>query len=408
MLSIDCFKFDADAESSFALNYKFEFIMKTIKLFSFVFILHCGALALFLLQSGCRTTQPPSQSLIQKQKAVKASQVSTASAKVIESTFLGSKSNLDAAFNAGIDTIRPEPTRPQDEPSMSSELGEPSSQESSLSESDPIMYSVKAGDHLWGLARKFGTTVRDLQALNSLNEGSVLSIGQQLRLPAGVSTANTLITSPDQSVQVSASGSSYKVVAGDSLSKIAKRFNTKIDILKKINGLSDDRILVGDNIMLPEVAAGVTSEPNIGSDTSDALIHVVKAGEYLSTIAKRYGLTVDYLLDANSISDPRKLQVGQKLIVGSKPADVPEPNNSPAPTDSGLVNSLTTEETLELNALNVRTQNAESAEPALLNPIQSIAQDLDTLAEPKADATEDSLLDELLESEDEIPVIPVE
>ena len=168
------------------------------------------------------------------------------------------------------------------------------------------MYSVKAGDHLWGLARKFGTTVRDLQALNSLNEGSVLSIGQQLRLPAGVSTANTLITSPDQSVQVSASGSSYKVVAGDSLSKIAKRFNTKIDILKKINGLSDDRILVGDNIMLPEVAAGVTSEPNIGSDTSDALIHVVKAGEYLSTIAKRYGLTVDYLLDANSISDPKE------------------------------------------------------------------------------------------------------
>ena len=72
------------------------------------------------------------------------------------------------------------------------------------------------------------------------------------------------------------------------------------------------------------------------------------------------------------------------------------------------MNSLTTEETLELNALNVRTQNAESAEPALLNPIQSIAQDLDTLAEPKADATEDSLLDELLESEDEIPVIPVE
>jgi LysM repeat protein len=47
----------------------------------------------------------------------------------------------------------------------------------------PQRYQVQAGDTLWSLARRFGTSVRALQAANGLGRRSTLRVGQWLRLP---------------------------------------------------------------------------------------------------------------------------------------------------------------------------------------------------------------------------------
>ena len=294
---------------------------------------------------------------------------------------------------------------------MDTELSSALVEQAIESAADAEIYSVQAGDHLWGLARKFGTTVRELQVLNALDEDATLQIGQQLLLPTGISSTTALPPVSPPAAQVPVSGSSYQVVAGDSLSGIAKRFNTQVDTLKSLNGLTDDRILVGDNLVVPSGDVAAVSAPVASSSTADALIHVVKAGEYPATIAKRYGLSVQDLLDANGISDPRKMQVGQKLKVGTKPIELPVATSSPAPVDAATVNALTAEETLELNALNLASQKTE---PVQLNPIQSIAEDLDALVEPTTANTAENTealtdeVDELFESAIEIPVIRVE
>lgn len=411
MLPIYSFKFDADRESSLAARITSVLTMKTFKVFGFVFLLHCGALAVFLLQSGCRSTQPPSQSQLQSQTLKKSSLENTASTQVAERTFLGAESTLDSAFNAGLDSTRFAPTRPQDSSPVDAELSSALVEQAIESAADAEIYSVQAGDHLWGLARKFGTTVRELQVLNALDEEATLQIGQQLRLPTGISSTTALPPVSPPAAQVPVSGSSYQVVAGDSLSGIAKRFNTQVDTLKSLNGLTDDRILVGDNLVVPSGDVAAVSAPVASSSTADALIHVVKAGEYPATIAKRYGLSVQDLLDANGISDPRKMQVGQKLKVGTKPIELPVATSSPAPVDAATVKALTAEETLELNALNLASQKTE---PVQLNPIQSIAEDLDALVEPTTANTAENTealtdeVDELFESAIEIPVIRVE
>ena len=87
MLPIDSFKFDADRESSLAARITSALTMKTFKVFGFVFLLHCGALAVFLLQSGCRSTQPPSQSRLQSQKLEASSLGNAVSSQVAERTF---------------------------------------------------------------------------------------------------------------------------------------------------------------------------------------------------------------------------------------------------------------------------------------------------------------------------------
>jgi LysM repeat protein len=386
--------------------------MKTVKVFGFVFLLHCGALAVFLLQSGCRSTQPPSQSRLQVLKAEASSSEGTSSDQVGELTFLGADSSLDSAFNAGLDPNRSEPTRP---PASNASVDvwndSVTPESSSLIDSDTQFYTVQAGDHLWGLARKFGTTVPELQALNALNDAAALQIGQQLKVPNGA--AAKAITAPvaDSAPTTLAAGSKYQVLAGDSLSKIAKRFNTRVATLKELNGLTDDRILVGDRLVVPAVDSSSVATAAPVSNPSGALIHVVAAGEYPSTIAKRYGMSVQDLLDANGITDPRKLQVGQKLTVGEKPAELAVASKSPTPAGSSAVNALTPEETLELNAPN---PVKPSTEPVELNPVQTIAQDLDALVQPESvntDAASDIVtdeVDELFESAIEIPVIRVE
>ena len=411
MLPIDSFKFDADRESSLAARITSALTMKTFKVFGFVFLLHCGALAVFLLQSGCRSTQPPSQSRLQSQKLEESSLGNAVSSQVAERTFLGADSSLDSAFNAGLDSSRFAPTRPQDTDPVATDLSSAPIEQAIDSTADAEIYSVQAGDHLWGLARKFGTTVRELQVLNGLGKDAALQIGQQLRLPAGISSTTALPTVSAPAAQLPASASSYQVVAGDSLSAIAKRFNTQVDTLKSLNGLTNDRILVGDNLVVPSGDAAAVSATVAPSSSANALIHVVEAGEYPATIAKRYGLSVQDLLDANGISDPRKLQVGQKLTVGTKPVELPVSTSPPAPVDAPAVNALTVEETLELNALNPASQNSE---PVQLNPIQSIAEDLDAIVEPTSAITVENPealtdeVDELFESAIEIPVIRVE
>ena len=98
--------------------------------------------------------------------------------------------------------------------------------------STPSTYTVVPGDTLYGISRKFNTTVDELKFLNNLTSNT-LSIGQILTIPGN--TLNTI----------------YKVVAGDNLYKIANRFNTTVSNLKEINNLVSDILQIGQELIIP-------------------------------------------------------------------------------------------------------------------------------------------------------------
>ena len=106
---------------------------------------------------------------------------------------------------------------------------------------------------------------------------------------------------------------SVLVEVGDSLSKIAKRYDTTTEILAAINGICDvNQIYVGQKILL----AGAGSETDDGVDPEPISITVlVEVGDSLSKIAKQYDTTVDDLMVANDITDPNLVFVGQELVV---------------------------------------------------------------------------------------------
>ena len=115
---------------------------------------------------------------------------------------------------------------------------------------------------------------------------------------------------------------SVLVEVGDSLSKIAKRYDTTTEILAAINGICDvNQIYVGQKILL----AGAEFETDDEVDPEPISVTVlVEVGDSLSKIAKQYDTTVDDLMLTNDITDPNLLFVGQELVVSGIVPIVPD------------------------------------------------------------------------------------
>ncbi|MCU1487561.1 MAG: putative lysozyme [Actinomycetia bacterium] len=98
----------------------------------------------------------------------------------------------------------------------------------------------------------------------------------------------------------------YTVKPGDTLSGIASRLGVSAAELARANGITDpDRVVAGRSLALP----GGTAASAAGRT------HVVAAGDNLTTIARRYGVTVTALARANGIDIRRLLRLGTRLVV---------------------------------------------------------------------------------------------
>ncbi len=98
----------------------------------------------------------------------------------------------------------------------------------------------------------------------------------------------------------------YTVQRGDTLYSIARRYNTSVDELKRLNGLTDVTIYVGQKLKVPG-----PEQPGEGTTVE----YIVRPGDTLYSIAVRFGVDVHELARANGITDLSTIYVGQKLII---------------------------------------------------------------------------------------------
>ena len=94
----------------------------------------------------------------------------------------------------------------------------------------------------------------------------------------------------------------YIVKKGDTLYKIANNYNISVNELKKINNLTNDTLSIGDQLLVPII------------DESDYTIYIVKKGDSLYSIAQKYNTTVDELKRKNNLNS-NLLSIGQILII---------------------------------------------------------------------------------------------
>ena len=165
-------------------------------------------------------------------------------------------------------------------------------------------YIVKAGDTLYGISNQYGVSVTELASLNNVDANS-LRVGQKLIIPSNSGL------NPDNMFM-------YTVKKGDSLYSISKLYGTSVDEIKKLNYLKNNNLVVGQVLRIPEVYTKPDSMivPNYISYT-------VMAGDTLYSIAKKYGVSADTIIQDNSLKN-NNLSIGQILRIRSKEGEVLE------------------------------------------------------------------------------------
>ena len=145
----------------------------------------------------------------------------------------------------------------------------------------------------------------------------------------GTTVASALETQPVSDVTPA---TTYTVGRGDTLSTIAKKNHLSKTDLAAANNLKSGAILhLGQKLIIPS-KPGAAAAPEAASApakaeaapaekaSADSTRHVVKPGETLGAIARKYGVKQGEIAVANNITDPRKIQPGQELIIPARSA----------------------------------------------------------------------------------------
>jgi LysM repeat protein len=109
-------------------------------------------------------------------------------------------------------------------------------------------YTVKAGDTVWGIAQKHGTTVATIIRANGLNSVATIFPGQKLKVSGAAAAAPVLASAPSKpaapvKAPAAANGKTHEVKPGDTLWAIAQKHGVSMSAILKANGLSEGAII---------------------------------------------------------------------------------------------------------------------------------------------------------------------
>jgi len=179
---------------------------------------------------------------------------------------------------------------------------------------------VRRGDTLSQIASRYGTTIGALTAANDISQRSLIHPGQVLTVPVPPGIGGQRIRAMQRREAVAENGQEvYVVQRGDTLGAISTSFNMSLRLLRELNGIRprSTRIHPGQRLVVTERAAGnIRSTPSSAPVRSATDIYIVQPGDTLGHIAEAHGLGLSVLRRLNGFSSRRtRIYSGQRLLV---------------------------------------------------------------------------------------------
>ncbi|WP_078553728.1 LysM peptidoglycan-binding domain-containing protein [Bacillus alkalicellulosilyticus] len=192
-------------------------------------------------------------------------------------------------------------------------------------------HTVVSGETLSGLARNYQTTSVAIREANQLTNDTI-RVGQSLLIPIIMNVAQPTFSPTNNSENTTSKiqiiDTVYTVIAGDSLSVIAKRYGTTTEAIRSANGLVSDVLQIGQRLVIPN--ANTTLTPSTQTQTnlsSPGTSYSVVSGDTLWSLAQRFQTTVEAIRKANQLTSDT-LHIGQRLSIPGTSI------NGPAPTST--------------------------------------------------------------------------
>ncbi len=170
--------------------------------------------------------------------------------------------------------------------------------------SDRSVHIVRSGESLGSIANKYRISVNQLKTWNKL-KSTTIHPGQKLIVySSGAPMAQAGNTQP---VERSTEQKIHVVKSGENLSLIAKKYKCTVTKLKEWNNLKSTTLKVGQKLKV---------YPPVQSSTNNsATTHIVKSGDNLWDISRKYGVSVEQIRRLNGLNSNAVLKIGQKLII---------------------------------------------------------------------------------------------
>ena len=188
---------------------------------------------------------------------------------------------------------------------------------------EPFVYRVRRGDNLSVIANRYRTSASAIAAANGIDVREILQPGQRLTVVPGVRSSARVTEITQGDTKTPDGAITHTVRRGESLSVIARRYDTTPSAIASVNGVRMSTLLqIGDRLNVvpgPGYAARLTRAGGLPSTsrTGDNLVHTVQRGDSLWLIASQYNTTVDEICSRNSISKSSTLYPGTKLTISS-------------------------------------------------------------------------------------------
>ena len=167
---------------------------------------------------------------------------------------------------------------------------------------ETITYTVQSGDTLSSIASRYGTTVQELVDINGLSNPNLIYPGEVLRITTNSTTHGSETRGTGSII--------YTVQRGNTLSQIANTYGVTVSHIVEINNIANP------NLIYPGQKLRITESTNTNlNPVNQNNFYTVQRGDTLSGIARRYGVSTQYLVRLNGISNPNLIYPGQMLKV---------------------------------------------------------------------------------------------
>jgi membrane-bound lytic murein transglycosylase D len=180
-------------------------------------------------------------------------------------------------------------------------------------------HKMKAGEDLWIVSQLYGIHVKKLRKFNHLSENDQPAEGTVLWLNGNKPKDNEALKAEEEVVvlagefvdwSAAAESGEHVVLQGETLYAISKLYNISVEELRQLNSLDGFELKPGQRLkVMQRATASVDQKPGI--------VHEVQRSETLYSVAKRYGVSVQDLMESNNKKD-FSVALGEKLKIPAR------------------------------------------------------------------------------------------